>query len=209
MAARQSEDSVGGMAAPAAQLYGYHLSTPRIFALSIISFGLYLFYWVYRTWDQYREHTGANVYPVWHALAMLVPIYGWFRFYAHCKAYRDLMEDRGVPHNLNMAPILVIMIIATAAWSPVPTQWLNNYLGDSGIAVMIDLILDVISLVGILVATAMVCRIQANFNRYWAAVDGELANRARVGRGAMVLAALGLILWFTIAGYYVQYYVTN
>ena len=209
MAARQSDDSVGGMAVVAARTYGYHLSTPRIFALSVVSFGLYLFYWVYRTWEQYREHTGANVYPVWHALAMLVPIYGWFRFYAHCKAYRDLMEERSVPHNLRMAPILVILIIATAGWSPVPTQWLNSYLGESAIAVMIDLILDVVSLVGMLVATAMVCRIQANFNRYWASIDGDLANRARVGRGAMVLAALGLILWFTIAGYYVQYYVTN
>lgn len=209
MAARQSDDTVGGMAVVAAQSYGYHLSTPRIFALSLISFGLYLFYWVYRTWDQYREHTGANVYPVWHALAMLVPVYGWFRFYAHCKAYRDLMEERGVPHDLKMAPILVILIIATAAWSPVPTQWLNTYWGEDGISVMIDLILDVVSLVGMLVATVMVCRIQANFNRYWAAVDGELANRARLGRGAMVLAALGVILWFTIAGYYVQYYLTN
>ncbi len=209
MASRQSDDSVGGMAAPAAQTYGYHLSTPRIFALSVISFGLYLFYWVYRTWDQYREHTGANVYPVWHALAMLVPIYGWFRFYAHCKAYRDLMEERGVPHNLKMAPILVVLIIATAAWSPLPTQWLNTYWGEDGISVLIDLILDVVSLVGMLVATIMVCRIQANSNRYWAAVDGELANRARLGRGAMVLAALGVILWFTIAGYYVQYYLTN
>ncbi len=209
MAARQSDDTVGGMAVVAAQSYGYHLSTPRIFALSVVSFGLYLFYWVYRTWDQYREHTGANVYPVWHALAMLVPVYGWFRFYAHCKAYRDLMEERSVPHDLKMAPILVILIIATAAWSPVPTQWLNTYWGEDGISVLIDLILDVVSLVGMLVATVMVCRIQANFNRYWAAVDGELANRARLGRGAMVLAALGVILWFTIAGYYVQYYLTN
>ena len=209
MAARQSDNSVAGMAVVAAGTYGYHLSAPRIFALSVVSFGLYLFYWVYRTWEQYREHTGANVYPVWHALAMLVPIYGWFRFYAHCKAYRDLMEERGVPHNLRMAPILVILIIATAAWSPVPTQWLNRYLGESAIAVMIDLILDVVSLIGMLVATAMVCRIQANFNRYWASTDGDLANRARVGRGAMVLAALGVILWFSIAGYYVQYYLTN
>ena len=209
MAARQSDDTVGGMAVRTAAPYGNHISAPRIFVLSVVSFGLYLFYWLYRTWEQYRQHTGANVYPVWHALAMLVPVYGWFRFYAHCKAYRDLMEERGVAHNLRMAPILVILIIATAAWSPVPTQWLNNYFGESGIAVMIDLILDVVSLVGMLVATAVVCRIQGNFNRYWASIDGELANRARLGRGAMVLAALGLILWFTIAGYYVQYYLTN
>ena len=209
MAARQSDDTVGGMAVRTAAPYGNHISAPRIFALSVVSFGLYLFYWLYRTWEQYRQHTGANAYPVWHALAMLVPVYGWFRFYAHCKAYRDLMEERGVQHDLKMAPILVILIIATAAWSPVPTQWLNSYFGESGIAVMIDLILDVVSLGGMLVATAVVCRIQGNFNRYWASIDSELANRARLGRGAMVLAALGLILWFTIAGYYVQYYLTN
>lgn len=209
MVARQSDDTAGGMAVAAVQPYGNNLSTPRIFALSIISFGLYLFYWLYRTWEQYRQHTGANVYPVWHALAMLVPIYGWFRFYAHCKAYRDLMEEREVPHNLRMASIMVILIICTVVWSPIPTVWLNFYLGESDISVMIDLILDVVSLVGMVVATAVVCRIQANFNRYWAAADGELANRARVGRGAMVLAVLGVILWFTIAGYYVQYYLSN
>ncbi len=209
MAARQSNDTVGGMAVQSAVAYGNRISAPRIFALSVVSFGLYLFYWVYRTWEQYRQHTGANVYPVWHALAMLVPVYGWFLFYAHCKAYRDLMEERGVVHDLRMAPILVILIICTALWSPMPTVWLNFYLGESDISVMIDLILNVVSLVGMLVATAVVCRIQANFNRYWAAVDGELANRARLGRGAMVLATLGVILWFTIAGYYVQYYLTN
>ena len=209
MAARQSDDMAGGMAVPTAVPYGNRISAPRIFALSVVSFGLYLFYWVYRTWEQYRQHTGADVYPVWHALAMLVPIYGWFRFYAHCKAYRDLMEESRVAHDLRMAPILVILIICTAVWSPIPTVWLNFYLGESDISVMIDLILDVVSLVGMLVATIVVCRIQANFNRYWAAVDGELANRARLGRGAMVLAALGVILWFTIAGYYVRYYFAN
>ena len=104
---------------------------------------------------------------------------------------------------------MVVLIICTALWSPIPTVWLNFYLGESDISVMIDLILNVVSLVGILVATAVVCRIQANFNRYWAAADGALAYRARLGRGAMVLAALGVILWFTIAGYYVQYYLTN
>lgn len=209
MAAQQSDDTAGGMAVRSAVPYGNNISAPRIYALSLVSFGLYLFYWVYRTWEQYRQHTGENAYPVWHALAMLVPVYGWFRFYAHCKAYRDLMEDQGVPHDLKVAPILVVLIICTAVWSPMPTVWLNFYLGESDISVMIDLILDMVSLVGMLVATAVVCRIQANFNRYWAAVDGDLAYRARVGRGGMVLAALGLILWFTIAGYYVQYYLTN
>lgn len=79
MVARQSDDTVGGMAVPSAIPSGNHISAPRIYALSVVSFGLYLFYRLYRTWEQYRQHTGASVYPVWHALAMPVPIYGWFR----------------------------------------------------------------------------------------------------------------------------------
>ena len=66
---------------------------------------------------------------------------------------------------------MVILIICTVVWSPLPTVWLNFYLGESDVSVMIDLILNVASLVGILVATAVVCRIQANFNRYWAALE--------------------------------------
>ena len=81
------------------------------------------------------------------------------------------MEERGVPHDLKMAPDP-----GDPDHRPRrrgvrrPTQWLNTYWGEDGIGVMIDLILDVVSLVGMLVATVMVCRIQANFNRYWAAV---------------------------------------
>ena len=191
------------------QSYGYHISTSRIVALSIVSCGLYLFYWVYRTWDQYRQHTGALVYPVWRTLAMIVPVYGWFRFYAHCKAYRDLMEERDIPNDLNLATIIVILIVATALWSPVPTQWLNNYLGESDITVMIDLILDAVSLVGILVATIVVCRIQGNINRYWAGVDGALTYRARLGKGEVALSVLGVIVWAAVVGYYVNYYAFN
>ena len=209
MAARQSDDAAGGMAVLAAPPYGCHISAARIITLCIVSCGLYLFYWVYRTWEQYRQHTGAMVYPVWHGLAMLVPIYGWFRLYAHLKAYRDLMDARGVPHNLNLPRIMVILIVSTALWSPIPTVWLNFYLGPSDIGVLIDLILDVVSLAGMLVASVAVCRFQANVNRYWAAAGGTLGNRARLGRGGVVLAALGVIIWAAIIGYYVGYYLAG
>jgi len=68
----------------------YELSPQRILFMTIASYGLYLFYWYYVTWyyvtwKQYRDSTGANAYPVWHALTLLVPIYGLFRTHAHMR----------------------------------------------------------------------------------------------------------------------------
>lgn len=55
----------------------------RLLLLTFGSYGAYLFYRFYLTWRQYREHTGDAAYPVWQALTLSVPIYGWFRIYAH------------------------------------------------------------------------------------------------------------------------------
>ncbi|MCI0895514.1 MAG: zinc-ribbon domain-containing protein, partial [Chloroflexi bacterium] len=45
----------------------YHISVRRILIMSVLSHGLYLFYWFFLTWKQYRDHTGNPVFPVWHA----------------------------------------------------------------------------------------------------------------------------------------------
>ena len=45
----------------------YKLSPKRVVVMSILSFGIYLWYWFYMTWKQYRDHTGERAYPVWHA----------------------------------------------------------------------------------------------------------------------------------------------
>jgi hypothetical protein len=58
-----------------------------IAALTFITFNLYAIWWLGRTWAQIKSEDGdAAKRPVWHALAMLVPIYGYFRFYAHMRA---------------------------------------------------------------------------------------------------------------------------
>lgn len=78
------------------------ISTRRIALLTVLSGGLYIFYWFYITWKQYHDHFKAddNAYPVWHALALLVPVYGAFRTHAHMRAYRDAMLGRGVASTI-------------------------------------------------------------------------------------------------------------
>ena len=51
-----------------------YLSQNRILVMAVLSFGLYLLYWFYLTWKQYRDQTSQEAFPVWHALSLLVPI---------------------------------------------------------------------------------------------------------------------------------------
>lgn len=88
------------------------ISTRRIALLTVLSGGLYIFYWFYITWKQYHDHFKAddNAYPVWHALALLVPVYGAFRTRAHMRAYKESMLQRGVAGTI--APWAAVVAIA-------------------------------------------------------------------------------------------------
>ena len=50
------------------------LSSGRVALVSILSGGLYIFYWFYLTWKQLESETRDQHYPVWHALTLFVPI---------------------------------------------------------------------------------------------------------------------------------------
>jgi len=41
----------------------YKLSPKRVVVMSVLSFGIYLWYWFYLTWRQSRDHTGESAYP--------------------------------------------------------------------------------------------------------------------------------------------------
>ena len=93
---------------PADDALPYYIPPARVIVLTLLSSGLYVFYWMYVTWRQYRDHTGEIAYPVMHALALLVPVYQFFRLHAHIRVYQELMEQRGVPTTLN--PLRAVLI---------------------------------------------------------------------------------------------------
>lgn len=95
-------------AGPRDDAFPYYIPPGRIVALTVLSSGLYIFYWMFATWRQYREHTGETAFPVMHALSLLVPIYQFFRLHAHMRVYQELMEQRGVPTTLSPARIVLI-----------------------------------------------------------------------------------------------------
>lgn len=175
---------------------GVYISSTRIILLSGVSMGLYWLYWMYRTWKQYSDHTGAVAYPVWHGLTQLVPIYGFFRFHAHIRTYRELMQGRGLPDNLNLAALTAIVVINTIVGFS--AGGLNN---SDLVSLGVRLVMFVVQLATVAVAIGVMCRVQSNLNRYWDDVDHRLMQSARFGKGEIVCIVLGVLIWIgTIAG---------
>ena len=98
----------------------YWISPTRVVVMSVLSWGLYLFYWFYLTWKQYRDHTREEAYPVWHALTLLVPIYGYFRMHAHVRTFDELMHSASISSTLSRGgavfALVVLSILDTASF---------------------------------------------------------------------------------------------
>ena len=168
----------------------YRLSPARIVTLSALSFGVYLYYWFYTTWKQYREQTGEPVYPVWHALAVSVPIYGYFRAHAHMRALEDLMSRGGVrslisPGRAVLAVIVVSIAMMVASIPPL----LAEPSSSAGVTVLLS------SAVSAAVCAVLLLRAQESLNRYWDGLGNVSAEGPAIGVGEVILALLGTIQW--------------
>lgn len=175
--------------AEAPQILPYHISSTRVLLMSVLSSGLYLFYWFYVTWKQYRDHTRTKAYPVWHVLTLSVPIYGLFRTHAHMRSFKELMLKAGLPNTISPGWAVVLVLISFAL------DW-ASFLGSLGQVTretnMLSFILNVISIAliaGLLVQT------QGNLNRYWASLGNVRLTNARVGIGEVVLGVIGVLTW--------------
>ncbi len=180
---------------------GAYISLRRIILMSIISAGFYWFYWMYRTWLQYRDHVytvviatgrqpsatvaapgGQIHFPFWHGMTQAVPVYGFFRYHAHIRHYKALMQERGVADSLNLGLLTTIVVIAMLV-RIIPHMLLEpNFF----IAEVIFLIME----------TFVICHMQSNLNRYWADVDNRLAHPARFGKGEILLIILGVLFFW-------------
>jgi hypothetical protein len=98
---------------PASRPHPWRRPVPAwlVFALIGLTFGLYAFVWIFTSWRQLKQEQGDDTkHPFWHTLAMFVPIYGFFRFYAHMRAIRQLARAAGAHTSLLPALALLLWI---------------------------------------------------------------------------------------------------
>ena len=160
------------------------IGMPRVIALSILVSGPYLIYWLYVTWKQLQSETKDIHYPLWHALTLLVPIYGLFRLYRHMDVISGLASRAGLPtFNPGMAVVLIglNMLMGFSSTGTVDLLWV--------------LVLKLISLS--LVATNIVWG-QKALNAYWHHVRGLNVGYLPVGRIEAILAVIGAVIWLSL-----------
>ena len=179
----------------------YYLSPRRILCMSVLTYGFYLVYWFYITWKQYRDHTGNEAFPVWHALTLLVPIYGLFRTHAHMRTYKELMEQTDVPTTINPA-WAVALVFVTGFLDGVSFNLAGGLSTLPEMTLALALGLAALNFISIAIVTGLLLHIQGNLNAYWQRITSgwtgagnrELTS-ARVGVGEVILGIVGALIW--------------
>ena len=157
--------------------------------MTIISNGLYLLYWFYLTWKQYRDHTSEEMYPVWHALTLLVPIYSLFRTHAHTRVFKELMTSRGLVTTI--APgWAVAAVVASSALS-----WSTLGLSFGEITQASAITIAILNMLSLAVIAWLLMHVQGNLNNYWHHVSSGRLLDTRIGVGEVIFAVIGVLIW--------------
>ncbi len=157
--------------------------------MSVVSAGLYLLYWFYLTWRQYRDSTGMKAYPVWHALTLFVPIYNLFRTHAHMRVYSEAMSAQNLVTTISpgwavVAVLASVILRSVGGWSGPNTQ----------LEAQVNAVL---ALVSVAIVALLLVWVQRNLNRYWSHVQDNSAS-APFGVVEVILALIGILIWASI-----------
>ena len=186
-------------ATPPGETLAYRISPTRILVMTLLSDGLYLFYWFYITWQQYREHTGNRVFPMWHTLSLIIPVYGLFRTHAHMRSFKELMLNAGVLCSIAVG-WAVVLVMVSSVLDNVSLRLNGGFFNFGEVSAGPAFISALLDLASIAVVLGLLLHVQQNLNRYWASLDNVTLVDLNVGVGEVILAVIGVLTWIiTIA----------
>jgi hypothetical protein len=67
----------------------FYISTSRLICMSVISFGLFNAYWIYKNWSYLKERDGLDIMPFWR---------GWFAIFHFHSLLEYIKNDAKVSH---------------------------------------------------------------------------------------------------------------
>lgn len=174
----------------------YRISTGRLLLLTVLSYGFYLYYWFYLTWTQYRDHTGERVFPVWHTLALGVPVYGLFRINAHMASYNRLIMRSRLAVTIN--PVLVMaLILASVVLSALSFSISGVFSGIGPSSVQTTMMKLEADALAIAITTGLLAYVQPRLNVYWDSLPKATATDRKIGAGEIICVMMGALAWTT------------
>lgn len=163
----------------------------RIVILLIATSGVYVLYWLYLTWKQLQDETKDIHYPIWHALAFLVPIYGLFLIYRHVATVQTLAFRVGV--TMQISPSMA----ATMAG----LDWL---LAASSLRVDSIGIFMTLHLIRFALITTIAISTQTTLNRCWSNIKGESLQNLPMRNGEVGFVVLVILSQIAMNMFVVQ-----
>jgi hypothetical protein len=154
------------------------------------TFGLYVIFWVGLNWaESKRQLRDDRMYPVWHALAMLVPIYSFFRFHANFRVMNELLDTTRAEHRVRPMLAIATFILASLLVA-VPIE---------------DRVLQTLNMMAAIGALSWIIHHgQTGMNAYWDATP-HTKTVENVKLWERLLVAFGAFLWsLMIVGIFVD-----
>lgn len=144
------------------------------------TFGLYVIFWVGLHWGEMkRQLRDDQMYPLWHAVSMLVPIYSFFRFHANFRVLNQLLATTRSDHRVQ--PLIAIgTYLLTSVLVAIPIE---------------DPVLMTLNLLGAVAALSWIIHHgQTGMNAYWDA-HPEIATTSQVKLWERLLISAGAGMW--------------
>ena len=165
----------------------YRISIRRIILMSFLSQGLYLIYWVYFTRKQYLEHVYADADPSKRVFTIS-------SIYAHVRSLRELLESAGVvlPLNVGTSYLLIFTYLALIT---IGSLMNGDFPFMEPIADWAPGVSICLKLLGVILLSSGLIRIQISLNRYWERVNWGRGAPARISLWEIALAIWGCIAW--------------
>lgn len=187
----------------------YRISTNRLLLLTLLSNGIYLYYWFWLTWRHYRDHTGERVFPGWHTIALGIPIYGLFHVHEHITAYNRLMSQPvsqpGLPAPINAWLLVALMLAAyvlsvVAAFLSLSSAFPIGLLSEPGVTAVEATFMKIgFDSLNIIIAAGLLTYVQQKLNAYWEGLPNVQLTNVKLGWGEYVCVIIGVLDWTAAA----------
>ncbi|MGE8406588.1 MAG: hypothetical protein ACN6QH_06070 [Pseudomonas sp.] len=164
----------------------YVVSIKKLIWLSLLSTGIYLFYWLYRNWATYRDATGDRVIPL---LRSIIPV---LFIYPLLSRIDQALKNSGSQHEWSPKLLavgmwlLVIIGVGSALLTPEPSGELKHDVGLT-LRYLIE------TIVQLLAAVWLLCKIQRAINIAECDPEGE-SNSSYTGANIGWMT-FGTVIW--------------
>jgi len=163
------------------QPYSYFQPIGRLVFLWVTTFGVYIFYWFYKTAKQLKNHRNLRIQPGWQTLGLIVPILNLVLLQNLFVEIDDSAEEVGVTNRHKPVNMLGATIILNLMYRLPHPAYILGLLGVIPFAML-----------------------QNTLNQYWSHEFPESAIRKSFYWYEIVFASIGICIWIlVIIGFFI------